>query len=176
MEKEVVKGLVDLVKVFKTYGLLIFLFTFSYPLHEYLCPGLEKYYKVRRGEPFLQELKQLLIQPELLFIQVDPCKYPVLVEKIVRNDGALEKAFLAELQGMLISSQKEEYLYLKAVSLGVLVKLFKKRVVLGVLQQDLPVDPLGELDGKACLAHSQGAFNYNMVLWNAYFNPPLWLK
>jgi hypothetical protein len=77
---------------------------------------------------------------------------------------------------MLVSPQEKVYLYLKSISLRVLIKLVQKGIVLRIFQQGLPVNPLGKLDCQACLAHPQGAFNDNMVVWNAYFESPLYFR
>jgi hypothetical protein len=176
MEEKVIERLVYLIKIPEINGFLILILLLFNPLHKHLCPGLEKDYKVRRGNPPLKELEHLLIQPELFVIQVDPCENPVFVKKVVRNDSAFEQAFLIKFQGMLISPQQEKNLYLKGVSLGILIKFIEEGIVLSVFKQDLTVDPLGKFYCQACLAYTQRAFNDNMVMWIADVESPLCLR
>lgn len=103
MKKEIIKCLVDFIKVFKTYGLFIILVAPPDPFHQHFGLGLEKNHQVGNRDAFLKELKHLLIKPELLVIKVYLCKNPVLVKKIVRYDGAFKKALLVKFEGMLIS-------------------------------------------------------------------------
>ena len=103
MEKKVIKRLVYIIQVFKVYGFLIFLFPSFYPLHQDLCLGLKKYNQIRRGDAPLQKVKQLLVQPEFIVIQIDPREYPVLFKQVIRDNSALKQPFLIDLQGVLVS-------------------------------------------------------------------------
>jgi hypothetical protein len=73
---------------------------------------------------------------------------------------------------MLVPSQKEKHLYLKPVSLGVLIKFFKKGIVLNVFQQDLGIEPFRQFQRQTCFADPQRTFDYDMMMWIADVDSP----
>ncbi len=172
MEKKIIKCLIYPVQVFKINRFLVFPPSFFYPFHKDIRPCLNEYNQIGSRNPFLQEPKNLLVQPEFMIIQIGPGEYSVLFKEIIRNDSTFKEVHLVDLQGVLITSEEEKDLDLKAVSLWVLIKPVEIRIILCLLQQDLPVYPLCKFDRKTGFPDPQRTFDDDMMMRDVYLTPP----
>jgi len=69
-----------------------------------------------------------------MVIEIISSEDPVLIKEVVCYDGSSKKVHLINLNGMLISSEKEKNLDLKTIPFRVPVKLIKERIVFCLLQ------------------------------------------
>lgn len=164
MKKEIIKRAVDFVKVFITDTSLVFSAPSFYPLHQDICPGLEEDDQVWSGESALEEAVELLVEPELLFIQVGPGKNTVFVKKIIRYQNPVKETDLIDLPGDLIPPEEKEDLGLKPVFSRISIKIRQEWIFIDILEEGFSLEPLCKHSGKACFSDSQGTFNNDVIV------------
>ena len=107
-------------------------------------------------------MKELFVEPEFMIVQVDLSEYPVFIKEIIRNDDTIEKIHLADRLGLFVTPEEKKDLGLKAVFLGILIKIDQKRILLHILHEGLSVHFLGEHLRQTGLSHPEGTFDDNV--------------
>jgi hypothetical protein len=96
---------------------------------------------------------------KLAVVQVDVREDSILLEEIVAHDRVVEKIGMRFLLQLLVAAHQEEHLRLKGVAARVLVEVLEEGIRLGLLEDQLGVQPLGQELREAGLAGPDHSFD-----------------
>jgi len=99
-------------------------------MEQYLWFCLQENNQIRGRNLSCKKLEDLLIQSQLMVIQVQRSKNPVLVKEIVTKGDLVKKIELRNLFLLLETVQQKEDLGLKGIFFPILVEIREERVLL----------------------------------------------
>ena len=99
-------------------------------------------------------------------VERHPREQPVLVEQIVRDAHGAEQVFLTHFLQLPGALEQEEQLRLKRRRARVLVEALQERILIGLLQDELPAQRLRQAARETGLPYADRSFDHDEFLRN----------
>jgi len=131
-------------------------------MKQYVWFCLQENHQIRRRDLDVEELKDLLVQSQLMVIQIQRSEYPIFSKEVIAKGNLVEQIELRNLLLLLETVQQEEDLGLEGIFFPVLIEIREKRVLVRFFKDTPGIELLCQKPRQTRFANSDRTFYHDI--------------